>query len=71
MSQQLLNSTAAELCARLSTDPACDRSLRSAARQLLRFVEAVREDADNDPFYNDCIRMMVADISEIAPHRPA
>lgn len=66
MGQQLLTSTAAELCARLSADPACDRSLRSAAWQVLQFAEAVREDASRDPFYDDCLRIMVADICALA-----
>lgn len=70
MGQQLLSWTAAELCARLSADPTCDRSLRSAAWQVLQFAEAVRDDAGSDPFYDDCLRMMVADICDLAA-RPA
>lgn len=52
----------AELCNRLIADPAIDSPLRSLARQVLAFIDSVRNDGAADPFYEDCIRHLALEI---------
>ena len=64
MIQHSVTESAAALCNTLMADPACEPGKRSIARQLLAFVESVRNDSSNDQFYEECIRYIVADMTD-------
>jgi hypothetical protein len=61
-----VTTAATAICRHLIADPALDIGQKSLARQLLDFIDSVRADRTHDPFYEDCIRSLVADISGTA-----
>jgi len=57
---------ATDICQRLIADPAGPDALQGLAREVLRFADSLRVDGSNDPFYEDCLQMMISDITERA-----
>lgn len=63
MHPQSITTSAAQLCHQVMADPGADTVHRSLAAQLLSFVESVKSDREQDPFYIDCIRDLALEIT--------
>lgn len=66
MTISVITSSAADICRKLIADPVRGHDFQLVARQLLKFAESVGHDGSNDPFYEDCLRLMISDITERA-----
>lgn len=66
MKQHSVTNAAAALCDKLISDPTLNHGERLIVRQLREFVESVRAESRADPFYEDCIRYLAADIAGAA-----
>ena len=64
MTISAITSSAAEICRKLIADPIRGHDLQLVASQMLKFAESVGHDGSNDPFYEDCLRLMISDITE-------
>jgi len=64
MTMSVITSSAADICRKLIADPVRGNDLHLVASQMLKFAESVRHDGSNDPFYEDCLRLMISDITE-------
>lgn len=63
MYRHTITTAASELCLQMMADPSADSMQQSLAKQLLAFVDSVRSDGEQDPFYEDCIRHLTLDIT--------
>lgn len=66
MAQLSVTIAAAALCDRLISDPTLDHGEKLIVRQVREFIESVRAESRADPFYEDCIRYLAADIAGAA-----